>query len=99
MGLDPFTHKWTRIATYGGKIAENITQATARDILAHTLLEIDAAGYEIALTVHDEGIAEVPDSPNFSADGLCELMATNHYWAAGLPLVAKGSEAYRYGKG
>ena len=33
--------------TFGGKLAENATQAIARDILAHAMLNLDAAGYPI----------------------------------------------------
>lgn len=46
--------KWCRIDTYGGKLAENLTQAIARDCLVESLLRLDAAGYKIAFHVHDE---------------------------------------------
>lgn len=97
-GIDQYTRKWTRISTYGGKLAENITQAVARDILAYSMLGIEKAGYEIVLTVHDEIIAEAPDSPKYNAEALSKLMSTNPKWASGLPLDAKGFESYRYGK-
>jgi len=34
MGMNQKSHKWERISTHGGKITENIVQATARDVLA-----------------------------------------------------------------
>jgi DNA polymerase len=40
--------------TYGGKIVENIVQATARDVMADRMLALTDAGFEIVLTVHDE---------------------------------------------
>ena len=50
--------KWTVQSTYGGKLAENITQAIARDCLAVSLMRIAYAGYKIVLHVHDEVGAE-----------------------------------------
>lgn len=97
-GTNQYTRKWGRIKTYGGKICENITQASARDVLAFGMVQAEKAGYEIVLTVHDEIIAEVPDSPEFNADGLCKAMSTPPIWAIDLPLDAKGFETYRYAK-
>lgn len=98
MGINQYSRKWQRLKTYGGKLAENVTQAVARDVLAASMPTIEAAGYEIVLTVHDEVITEAPDSPEFNADHLADLMAANPPWAEGLPLAAAGFEAYRYRK-
>lgn len=98
MGVDSYTRKWTRIKTYGGKLVENITQAVARDILAEAMPKIEAEGYRIVLTVHDEIISEVPDTDEYSHETLSGLMATNPTWASGLPLAAAGFEDYRYRK-
>ena len=97
-GTNQFTKKWERIETYGGKITENIVQAVARDVLASGLLRAEEAGYSVCLHVHDEIIAEVPDSAEYSAEGLSALMATNPSWALGLPLAAAGFSTYRYRK-
>lgn len=78
---------------------ENATQAFARDILAYNMPAIEAAGYEIVLSVHDELLTETPDTPEFTADELGRMMATAPSWAAGLPLAAAGFETYRYRKG
>jgi DNA polymerase len=98
MGVDQYTRQWQRLKTYGGKLAENITQAAARDVLASSMQPIEDAGYEIVLTVHDEIIAEAPDSDEFNAAHLAGLMSTVPAWAEGLPLAAAGFEAYRYKK-
>jgi DNA polymerase len=98
MGIDQFTRKWTRIQTHGGKLFENLVQAIARDVLAHSMPLIEAAGYKIVLTVHDEIIAEAPDSTEFNAEHLSELMSAPPAWAADMPLAAKGFETYRYRK-
>lgn len=98
MGVNQFTRKWSRIKTYGGKIAENITQAVARDVLAFGMWAAEKSDYEIVLTVHDEIIAEVLDTEDFSVNGLVECMVTHPIWATGLPLAAKGFETHRYHK-
>jgi hypothetical protein len=97
-GTNQYTRKWEQLETYGGKICENIVQAVARDVLADGLLRAEAAGYHVCLHVHDEIIAEVPDSAEYSSDGLAKLMATNPSWSLGLPLAAAGFECYRYRK-
>ena len=98
MGVDQFTRKWTRISTHGGKLFENLCQAVARDVMAANMPRIEAAGYSIILTVHDEIIAEAPDQPEFNADHLASLLATNPDWAPDMPLAAAGFETYRYRK-
>jgi DNA polymerase len=98
MGVHQYTRKWQRLVTYGGKLAENVTQAVARDVLASSMPAIEAAGYDLVLTVHDEVISEAPDAPEFNADHLAGLMSTNPPWSTGLPLAAAGFEAYRYRK-
>jgi len=97
-GTHQQSRKWGRLQTYSGKIAENATQAFARDVLAYNMPAIEAAGYQIVLSVHDELLTEAPDSPEFNADHLSALMATVPPWAEGLPLAAAGFEAYRYRK-
>lgn len=98
MGMNQYTRKWDRLDTYGGKIFENICQAVARDVMAHNMPAIEAAGYEIVLTVHDEVICEAPDLPEFNAEHLASLLAANPPWAPDMPLAAAGFEAYRYKK-
>lgn len=98
MGINQYSRKWQRIDTYSGKIAENVTQAVARDVLAASMPEIETRGYRVVLTVHDEIIAEANDAPTYSADHLAKMMAANPDWAKGLPLAAAGFETYRYRK-
>lgn len=107
MGVNQYSRKWSRIKSYGGKFVENVTQAAARDVMAHNMQRIDRAGalrepsskYAIVLTVHDEVICEAPDTPDWNPDHLSALLAENPPWAAGLPLAAAGFESYRYKKG
>lgn len=98
MGVNPYSRRWERLKTYGGKLVENITQAAARDVLAAAMPHIEQAGYRIVLTVHDEVICEAPDSPEFNPGHLSALLAANPPWADGLPLAAAGFEGGRYRK-
>jgi DNA polymerase len=105
LGLDPYTRKWGRVHTYGGKLFENACQAVARDQLAEGMLEAEwkgyvAArdGYDIVLHVHDELITEVPDTEDFLAEALARLMCVEVEWNKGLPLAAAGFETHRYRK-
>lgn len=99
MGINQYSRKWRRLHTYGGKLVENVTQAAARDVLARNMPTAENAGYELVLTVHDEDITEVPDSPEFNVKTLAGIMATIPDWAQGLPLAAAGYECHRYRKG
>lgn len=98
MGVNQYSRKWTRLHSYGGKLFENACQSFARDILAHNMPAVEAAGYQIVLTVHDEIITEAPDSPEFNAAHLASIMATPPTWAPDIPLAAAGFEALRYRK-
>jgi DNA polymerase bacteriophage-type len=98
MGVNQYSRKWCRLQTYGGKIFENICQAVARDVMAHNMPAIEAAGYAIVLTVHDEVICETPDSDEFNEDHLSGLLAKNPPWSIGMPLAAAGFQTARYRK-
>lgn len=89
MGQDQNTKKWGRIETYGGKLVENITQATARDCLAEAVDRLEAAGYPVVFHIHDEIVVDAPPGMQ-SLEDMEKLMATVPSWAAGLPLNADG---------
>lgn len=102
MGIDNTAQRsgysWRRIRTYGGKLVENACQSLARDILAHNMLAMEKENYLTILTVHDEVIAEVPDTSDYTHEKLSQRLASNPPWATGLPLAASGDESHRYGK-
>lgn len=83
--------------TFGGKLAENATQAIARDILAHAMLNLDAAGYPIVFHVHDEAVMEMPNGEG-SMEHACAVMGQPPAWASDLPLRADGYECAYYRK-
>lgn len=92
--------QWVRESTYGGKLVENVVQATARDIMADAMLRLDDAGEWIVLTVHDEILLEEPD-PRFaevSTKALVETMRQLPAWAKGCPIDVEGWHGPRYKK-
>lgn len=98
MGVNQYSRKWCRLSTHGGKLAENATQLLACEVLKANMPRIESAGYELVLSVHDELIAEAPDTDAFTGDALAGLMSTVPGWAEGLPLAAAGFHDYRYRK-
>ncbi|EBB0883853.1 DNA polymerase [Salmonella enterica] len=98
MGINPYSRKWQRLRTYGGRLVENVCQAAARDVLAGNMPLIEDAGYNIVLTVHDEVLTEAPDTDDFNDKALSALLSTNPEWAPDIPLNAGGFEAYHYRK-
>jgi DNA polymerase len=97
-GVNQYTRAWGRIKTYSGKLVENCTQAWARDVLAYRMPDIEAAGYQIVTSVHDEFLCETPDTEEFTHQKLSALMATPPTWAPGVPLAAAGFETHVYRK-
>ncbi|HFI2437433.1 TPA: DNA polymerase [Streptococcus suis] len=86
---------FTKQETYGGKLVENIVQATARDILAEAILRLEKNGYPVVFHVHDECIVEARDT---MIETINELMAQAPDWADGLPLNSEGYVTKYYKK-
>ncbi|WP_048647525.1 DNA polymerase [Nitratireductor soli] len=97
LGVDSVTKKWRRFGLYGGLIAENDTQAVARDFLVNGMRKAEAASYPLIGHVYDELIAEVPRGWGdlaFFEKLICELPP----WGEGMPLTAGGFRGKRYRK-
>lgn len=86
-----------RLETYGGKICENIVQATARDCLRDALLWVEAAGYKTVMHIHDEVVIEAQGRQG-SLQEILDIMALPLPWAPGLILKGAGFEANYYQK-
>ena len=89
--------KWSCLDTYGPKLAENIVQGTARDLLAEAMIRLRQASFNIVMHVHDEVVVEVPLGSS-SVTEICNFMAEQPEWAEGLPLRADGYECSFYKK-
>ena len=96
-GVEGISKKWKEQDAYGGRWAENVTQAVARDIMVEAMVRVEQAGYPIVLTCHDEVVSEVPIDFG-SIDEFFELMCVVPAWANGLPLSADGYRGTRYRK-
>jgi DNA polymerase len=99
--MDNQQGKWVECrhghGAYGGIWCENAVQAVARDLFAAAMPRLEAAGYPIVLHVHDEIVAEVPDSFG-SVEEFVRILTTPPEWASGLPIAAKGRNGPRFAK-
>ena len=84
--------EWPRGRLWKGLACENITQATANDLLRHALRQLD----DVVLHVHDEIVLETSDPD--AAENLKRVMCTPPAWASDLPLNAGVKTMERYGK-
>ena len=84
--------EWPRARLWKGLACENITQATANDLLRHALRQLD----DVVLHVHDEIVLET--NREDAAEHLKRVMCTPPEWAKDLPLDAEVAVMTRYGK-
>jgi DNA polymerase len=99
-GVDQYTRRWRELTTYGGKLVENATQATARDLLAEAVVELDRDfPGTLCTTIHDEVIALTrEDAADTLLSEMRQAMSTPPAWGTNLPLSAKGKTLDRYCK-
>jgi len=88
---------WLAMDTYGGRLAENVTQAVAADIQFEALKRCESRGYPIVMHTHDEGSAEVPIGYG-SVDEMAAIMSERPSWASWWPIRAAGWRHRRYQK-
>lgn len=87
--------EWPRARLWRGLAVENITQATANDILRHSLRNLEGA----VLHVHDEIVVECSESAaEETVAQMRAVMCSPPDWAAGLPLGVEIKTQTRYGK-
>jgi DNA polymerase bacteriophage-type len=83
--------EWPRARLWRGLAVENITQATANDILRHALRRLE----DVVLHIHDEIVVECVDDRAAEVE---RVMCEPPEWAVGLPLAAEVKIMSRYGK-
>lgn len=88
----------------GGNIMENIVQASCRDIMAYSAVEIEHKhpSWKYVFSVYDEIVFEVPESEAEEADReIPRIMTQGDYikdWTEGLALEVEGDVCERYHK-
>ncbi len=97
MSVHSTTGQWLRLYSYGGKLAENVTQAVANDLLRFSITNHENEGYPICFHVHDEEISETPEDYG-SQEEFEEIMTRSPEWAEGLPIEVDGFSTKRYRK-
>lgn len=94
-----FSRSWTRNTLIGSSIFQSTVQGTARDCLAMAMLNLEDAGYDVCLSVHDEVLLLVDESLKDTAlDDVIRIMSISPKWALDLPLTAEGWVGTRYRK-
>ena len=87
--------EWPRARLWRGLAVENITQATANDLLRVALRRIP----DVVLHCHDEVVVECPEAEGERVAAEVErVMCEPPEWAAGLPLGAEVKIMKVYGK-
>lgn len=93
----PLGAHWVQTDTFGGSLAENVTQALTRDILRDGMLAANDSGFQVIGHVHDEVIDEGVDNPQDLRD-LEHLLCNSSPWAEGFPIATAGYISKRYRK-
>lgn len=83
-----------RVTTYGGKLTENIVQATARDVFCTHQLAMEAKGWNNLFGVYDEAVLEV--DPSVTAHDVEQAMSVCPDWLPGCPIGAEAKEVAHY---
>jgi len=92
--------RWVEQRTWGGKLAENATQAAARDIMSEAMLRAHRRAKAVpCMTVHDELVYPLPKRQGLfqTVKELEALMLEPPPWAGGLPLAGEHKVMRRYG--
>ena len=85
--------EWPRARLWSGLACENVTQASAHDILRAALRRVP----DVVLHVHDEIVVETAEPDRAKLD-LERMMTTPPAWAEGLPLAVEAKVMAVYGK-
>jgi DNA polymerase len=89
--------RWAQLGTWGGKLAENATQAVARDIMSEAMLRVWRRGGHVpVMTVHDELVYTL-DRAAHGWSWMYDLMLEPPPWAGGLPIAGESKIMSRYG--
>ena len=97
--VHPLTKKWGPEITWGGKLAENVTQATCADLILGAMLKLEENALQVVLSVHDEVVCEVEDDyVEEAAQDIENIMCAGTHWSGDFPIKAEVKSGKRYGK-
>lgn len=102
MGIDSTTQKWVRKQLSITRLVENVTQATARDLLTHCEARInrEVPSVQQVFSCHDEVVVECSErTVKYAQEDVHKIMSTPPKWAGTLPLRAETFTSRRYTKG
>ena len=97
-GVNTYTHKWTEdISLWHGTLVENAVQAASADVMKEAAMRLEANGFPVVLSVHDEVVSEpLIDGPSLAE--MHRIMLEPVPWMLQLPLAVEGWEGNRYRK-
>jgi DNA polymerase len=93
--IHPKTKQWVLRPTWGGVLTENVVQGSARDVMILGKMRLEAAGYRVILTVHDEVLAERKKGRG-SIEEFAKLQTDPAPFALDLPLKSEVWKGKRY---
>lgn len=97
-GQNTYTRQWGWVDLHAPRITENLNQAVARDVLVNAMFNLEAAGFPVVFTVHDEIICEVGKDSGLTGEGFISAMTTPPTWMPALPLEAEAWAGEHYQK-
>ena len=87
------------VRLWGGLLAENLSQALARDVFADMLVRLEKEGLSTIFHVHDEFVIEIEEGRGQkSLDKVLNIMKTPPPWIPNIPLDAEGKIVNEYEK-
>jgi hypothetical protein len=101
VAMMPKNGKRVPVKLWGGLVAENASQALARDIFSHMLCKIDSIGHsaKLIMHVHDEVVVEADaDKAEYVLSQIIDIMSTPPDWIPDIPLSAEGKILTKYEK-
>ena len=90
--MSPYTRKWGRDTTFGGRMFENLAQGIASCLLRHSLGVVEAE-YPVVGHVHDEILAEGRER---NLKHFIALMEQKPQWAKDIPIKVEAEFSTRY---
>ena len=98
MWVNSVTKKWERRTVIGSNFFQSAVQGLCRDILMEAHLRIEADGWPLILSIHDESLSMVRDTPDFTLERYNHLMTVPLDWMEGFPIRSDGWKGKRYKK-